>query len=609
MFHSLRVPRNLVGLLVAVLVLALLASGCGGGDGGEDDTLTAATEAPSTDDGGGDGGDDGAGQDDGDTGDSGDGGDDGGGQDDGGSEDAADEDGDSGDGEDQSAAAPEEAPEREPVYGGTLVYGLEAETTNGLNPIIAQAGASGQTVFRQIYETLTIPHEDGMARPFLLESITSNDDFTEWTLTMRPDIVFHDGRPADSTALVRHFEEVGAGTLTGIAYAEWEVQDIEMIDDLSIKLVLGRPIATLPNYLFGQVGYLASPAMYDLGQDSARNPIGSGPFILDQWVPHEITRLVRNPNYWRTDAEGRQLPYLDAIEFRPIPDSDVRFATLRAGDLDAMMDDAGVKLDDYEKDFATIHQGERYRGISYLMFNASRPPYDNVEVRRALAQCTDIQTYNTLMWDGQPPAAGPFSPGTPGHLDDPGFPVHDPDAGRATLERLGVTAVTTDTLSTEINLRGAELLASMWGDCGVDVSINMVDEAELITNAILGLFSSTVWRGHTGYDLTAERTWWHSKFGQGGLALNFGRIDDERIDQALDEAMDTADPEERRRLAEEVNRGFAEGVYNIWAYYSNRVVVAQDDVYGIDTVSKYTDDGYLPVFGGRVSLAETWIDR
>ena len=152
-------------------------------------------------------------------------------------------------------------------------------------------------------------------------------------------------------------------------------------------------------------------------------------------------------------------------------------------------------------------------------------------------------------------------------------------------------------------------MAAMWGDCGVDVSINLVDEAELITNAILGVFSATAWRAHSGYDLTIERTWWHSKFGRGRLALNFGRINDERIDQALDQAMETTDPEEHRRLAEEVNRAFAEGVYNIWFYHSNRIVAAQHDVYGIDTVSMYADGGYLPVFGGRVSLAETWIDR
>ena len=187
-------------------------------------------------------------------------------------------------------------------------------------------------------------------------------------------------------------------------------------------------------------------------------------------------------------------------------------------------------------------------------------------------------------------------------------PPTTPTAGRATLERLGITSVQSDTVATETFLRGSELVGAMWRDCGLDVTINTMDQAELVTNAILGVFTSTAWRGHSGYDLTTERTWWHSKFGRGLPALNFGRINDERIDRALDQALEATSPEEHKRLAEEVNRAFADGVYNIWFYHSNRLVAAQDDVYGIDTVSKYTDGGYLPVFGGRVSLAETWIN-
>ncbi len=600
-----RFPRFVRSWLWLLVALALAASACGGGDSDGGETVVAATETPSATD-------DGAGQDDDAAG--GDGASEGQGDagDDDASSDTGGDDTAPSDGESQPTTPPDDAPDEaigpEPVYGGTLVYGLEAETTNGLNPITAQAGASGHTVFRQIYETLTIPHADGTARPFLLESIVPNEDHTEWTLTMRPGIVFHDGLPADSAALKRHFEEVEAGTLTGIAYADWEPQDIVVLDELSIKLVLGRPVTTLPNFLMSHAGYLASPAMYDMGGDSARNPIGSGPFMLDEWIPNEVTRLVRNPDYWRTDTEGRALPYLDAIEFRVIPDTDARFAALRAGDLHASMDDAGINLGDYMEDFKVVREGEQFRSVGYLMFNASRPPFNNVEVRRALAQCTDVQTYNTLMWDGQPPATGPFSPGTPGYLEDSGFPAYDPDAGRATLEQLGITSVQSDTVATETFLRSSELVAAMWSECGIDVTINTVDQAELVTNAILGVFTSTAWRGHSGYDLTTERTWWHSKFGRGLPALNFGRINDERIDQALDQALEATSPEEHKRLAEEVNRAFADGVYNIWFYHSNRLVAAQDDVYGIDTVSKYTDGGYLPVFGGRVSLAETWIN-
>ena len=201
----------------------------------------------------------------------------------------------------------------------------------------------------------------------------------------------------------------------------------------------------------------------------------------------------------------------------------------------------GLRVDEYNEQFKTHWQAERYSEPTYLMFNVSRPPFDNVEFRRALAQCTDRQTFNNLRWDGQPPADGPFSPGTPGYLDDPGFPGYDPDAGRATIDSLGINSVEIGTTIDPANLLNTELIAGMWGECGLDVSITQVDQAELITDAVFGLFTAFLWRNHGGYDITAERVWWHSKFGS-GIALNFGRINDARIDAALEAARDNRRP-------------------------------------------------------------------
>lgn len=525
--------------------------------------------------------------------------------------------GDTADDQDEPAeatAAPEATATEVPVpatgskHGGTLVFGLEAETTNGLNPVTAQAAVSGHILFRALYDTLTIEGADGAAMPNMLESFSSNDDFTEWTLTLRPGITFHDGSPADSAALKRHLEEMAKGTLTGIALGDWNIETIEVVDDLSVKLVLRAPVATLPNHLTSHIGYFGAPAMYDLGEDAARNPIGAGPFMLEEWVPNEVTRMVRNPNYWRTDAEGRQLPYLDALEFRPIPDSDGRFAALRSGDLDASSDNTGIRIDEYNEGFNTFWQGDQYAEPTYLMFNVSRAPFNDVEFRRALAQCTDRQTYNQIRWDGGVPATGPFSPGTPGYLEDTGFPAYEPDSGSATIARLGVSEVRIGTTNDSFNLLNTELIAAMWGDCGLDVSISQVDQAELITSAVFGQFTAFLWRNHPSYDISSERIWWHSKFGQ-GIALNFGRINDERIDAALDEATRTNDPDRRRELAEGINRAFAEGVYNIWFYFSNWMVAAQRHVHGIDDLTLPEGRDHVRVLNGRVFLAEAWIDE
>ncbi|MYG93370.1 MAG: hypothetical protein F4138_00010 [Acidimicrobiia bacterium] len=496
-----------------------------------------------------------------------------------------------------------------PQYGGTLVVGLEAETTNGLNPVNAQAAVSGHIVFRALYDTLTIEGTDGEILPNLLESFSSNEDFSEWLFTLPPGIRFHDDTPADATALKRHFEENAKGILTGIVVDDWEVEDIQIVDDLTMKLVLKDSFASLPYLLSSHHGYFGAPSMHDLGQQgAARNPIGTGPFMLDEWIPNEVTRVVRNPNYWRTDAEGRSLPYLDAIEFRPISDSDGRFNGLRSGDLDAVSANTGLRVEEYNEQFKTLWQDEVYKETTFLLLNNSRPPFDNVEFRRALAQCLDVLTFNNVRWDGQAPASGPFSPGTPGYLTDSGYPTYDPAVGSATIARLGITEVEIGATRDLANLLNAELLAAMWGDCGLNVSITPVDQAELITNAVLGNFTAFIWRQHEAFNLGVERVWWHSKFGH-GLALNFGRINNPAIDAALDEAVTTDDLERLRELAEDINRAFADQVHHLWFFHSNWLFATDHNVHGVDNLTLRGGHEHEKVFSGRVFLTEAWIEQ
>ena len=586
--------------LAVVFAVALAASACGGGgdsdsgdgrDGVVAEATPAATEgAPDSEDGT-----------------------------------AASEDEPAGDeepaGADEGSAAPTAAPttpdEEAPppasdeIYGGTLEFALESETTGGWNPITTSAATSGHIVLRQLYDPLVIEGADGEPIPFLLESFSSNEDYDEWTFTLRPGITFHDGLPANSAALVRHFEELGNATLSRLAIEEAEIQSFEAIDDLTVKVTLGKTFVDFPLGFTSAGGFLGSPAMYDLGTDSARHPIGTGPFMLEEWVEHEVTRLVRNPNYWRTDAEGRQLPYLDAIEFRPFEDDEARYNTLRAGDVDASVDNGGRRIEEYNEDFKASWQDGQFSATTSVLMNTSKPPFDNLEIRRALAQCTDRQTLNTVLWDGQPPASGPFSPGTPGYLEDSGFPDYDPDAGRAVFERLGAPSFDITTTVTTLDLLQAELLVQMWGECGLDVGINQMLQTEAVTNAVYGNFSAFVAVNHSGYSLAMERFWWHSGYSPPPPvpAINFGRVADPRIDAALDEVITTDDEDRQRELAEEVNRAFAEGVYNIWLYHSRWLIAAHDYVNGIDNLT-LPDGGEHPrIFLGRVFLAETWIDE
>ena len=180
------------------------------------------------------------------------------------------------------------------------------------------------------------------------------------------------------------------------------------------------------------------------------------------------------------------------------------------------------------------------------MFNNSKPPFDNPEMRRALALCTDRDEYIAFRAPGHQLANGPFAEGSLGYIADPGFPQFDPEAGNALLDEIGrPDEIVYGTTNVPSNLLTAELFADQWStNCGLTVNIDQFDQSELITKAITGDFEVFLWRNHGQSNPGLEFIWWHSRHAE-GLALNFGRIKDPNLDAAA--RPDVAD--DRRRHA------------------------------------------------------------
>ena len=500
-------------------------------------------------------------------------------------------------------AAPE--PVAEPVYGGTLTFGLEAETGQGWNPATTQCAVACHTVMRAIFDPLTIEGPSGAAEPYLLESFAANDDFTVWTLRMRPGITFHDGTPADAAALATHFDHLKAGTLTGLIMRRWE--SWTPIDDLTVEVRTIGPVAGLPSLLTGQLGYLPAPSQY-ADPDGATNPVGTGPFVFTSWTPDRELVVDRNPDYWKTDAGGHRLPYLDRVVFRPIVDQDARILALQSGDLDTHHINSPLNAPDNRERYKVVEEGSFFQ-TTYMMLNAAAPPFDDIRARRAVAHCTDYETYNLLRVGGVVPIAnGPFGPNTPGYLADSGFPTYNPEAGRALWDQLDDPGVVElGTTNDPFNRTTTELISQMWNDCGIDTRISQVDQGTLITNAVLGFFQTFLWRNHNGASLEVERSWWHSEYAT-GLAINFGRAVDPALDGALDGAARTTDPDELRALAEEINRVFAAGVYNLWLNWSLWMLPHLDHVRNLAKLTLPGGGEILNLIEGRAFLTETWID-
>ena len=132
------------------------------------------------------------------------------------------------------------------------------------------------------------------------------------------------------------------------------------------------------------------------------------------------------------------------------------------------------------------------------------------------------------------------------------------------------------------------------------MSIDQIDQGAFIVATLLGDFQSRGWRLHSGIDLDAQYIWWHSSSAlpQGELALNFGRIKDPVIDEALDANRAETDPAKKQEYAETVNKRFAEQCYNLWTDWDIWGVAHKPSIHGVENFT--LPGGEQSIFGAGI---------
>ena len=315
-----------------------------------------------------------------------------------------------------------------PIRGGQLIFGTEAEE-KGFSTTQGTFDTTGILYARTVFDPLAIIDADGRVQPYLAQSITANPDYTVWTITMRPNLVFHNGTPCDGAAVAENFALQQASGLTGPAVTT--IADVSVPAPLVVTVTMKSPWVPFDYYLAGgiggQIAFIAEPNWLKSG--SQTNPIGTGPFLFEVWNPNDHFTATRNPHYWRPN-----LPYLDSITFRPIPDSEQLLNTLESGGVDMIHTSfsqvtKGLRANTsfgYTDD--SVHAaGEP--DMLCLLLNLAKPPFDNLKVRQATAMAVSSAQYSKDIQDGVcPPTNGPFVEGSP-YFAPTGYP--SPDLARA----------------------------------------------------------------------------------------------------------------------------------------------------------------------------------
>ena len=478
-----------------------------------------------------------------------------------------------------------------PTPGGTLTYALEGETADGWCLPEAQLAISGIQVARSIYDTLTAPNEDGDYVPFLAETITPNADYTQWTLTLRPNITFHDGTALDATVVKNNLDayrgKYPARSVLLFSFVFSNIADVTVVDPMTVSITTKTPWASLPGALFGsgRVGMVAQSQLDDPSTCDTKL-IGTGPFSLVKWTQNESLELKKNPKYWQKDADGTQLPYLDEIVYKPTPEGASRINGLLAGDLNAIQMSGGEQIDqlrdETEAGNISSYESDKFGEVSFGQLNTSTAPFNSKTARLAAIKSIDMEAYNkTVNLDVLQNANGPFAPGGIGYLEDSGYPTYDLAESKKLVAQykeetgtdLAFTLIATPDPATQA---AAAVVQQMGKAAGIDVTITALEQAALISTAISGKYQAMVFRNYPGGDPDANYVWWKG----GGNPVNFGRFDDVEINALLDEGRATPDKAKRQEIYGDINKRFASEGYSIWLQWTLWDIATATDVFG-----------------------------
>jgi peptide/nickel transport system substrate-binding protein len=505
-----------------------------------------------------------------------------------------------------------------PVMGGSITYAQEAEDAGGLCLPEAQLDISGINYARAIYDTLTMPNDKGDFVPYLAKSVDHNSDFTVWTIGLREGIKFHDGSALDATVVKNNLDAYRGAyparhpILFGLVFGPY-VKTVTVVDPLTVQVTVAQPWPAFPSYLWSssRLGMMAQ-AQLD-STDCAKDLIGTGPFKLREWVVNDHLTVDRNPNYWAKDKDGNQLPYLDSITFKPVPDGQQRLNGLASGQFDMIHDSSDIDIEQLralaKQGKITETESDKFAENAHLMLCTAPPtattcpgsPFWNEHARRAVALAIDRNTVNQVRAKGIPQiASGPFGPGTIGYLQDAGYPAYNLD--QAKQEVAAYKQETGQDLSFTYGgtpdpegVDTQNFIKSMLEAAGMKVSTYTVEQTQYINVAVQRNFQMYGWRNFPGSDPDSLFVWWNCNNAPPAACdnlVNFGGFNDPVINSDLQKGRVELDPAKRAAYYEDVNRQFSKELYNLWQNWVLWAVASSPKVHGV--FGPPLPDGSLP---------------
>jgi peptide/nickel transport system substrate-binding protein len=366
---------------------------------------------------------------------------------------------------------------------------------------------TGRTVFAGLCDKLVDISPELDIVPQLATEWHWTDGGKGLVMKLRPGVKFHDGEPFNAAAvkysLKRHLTLPGSTRRSEISV----VKDVEIVDDLTVKLVLSEPSAPLLAQLSDRAGMIVSPKAAEAeGDKFADHPVCAGPYKFVKRVAQDRIVLERFADYWNKDAI-----HFDKIIYLPIPDSTVRLANLMSGGLDIAENIAAADYDRLAGDSRVKLSQITGLGYETVRINtnngdlAKKPMGADPRVREAFELAIDRTALNQVVFNGHMMPGNQFMPpNNPYYAKEYPIPARDVEKAKKLLAAAGQPHPTVAMLvpnSPEV-LQAAQVLQSMVAEAGFDLQLQSVEANTATSLARDGKYETyiTYWSGRIDPD-------------------------------------------------------------------------------------------------------------
>jgi peptide/nickel transport system substrate-binding protein len=439
--------------------------------------------------------------------------------------------------------------------GGVLTIGIpiEPETLDPGDAIYVQE----QFILMNLFDSLLSMGPDGTLYPGLASSWEPNDDYSEFTFTLREDVTFHDGTPFKADAVKATFDHIASDAVleSGGKSLLVDHQYIEtvVVDDYNVTVRFAAPYPTFLRDAARQWLSISSPAALEqFGADYGRNPVGTGPFKLAKWDAQSQIVLERNADYnWAPEFAAHSGPALvDQVVFRILPEAATRFTAFETGEVLIVSEPPALDAIALAESGSANIQTFAQPGVpAILMINATKAPTDDVNVRKAMILAVNQdELAQTAFQELGLPAYSVISPTTWAFSEEADnmyrFNLEEAkrlleDAGWTDGDGDGVREKDGQTLTVDWPDNPAwseafnELLIGYLADAGFDVQYRSMDDGAAYEELLAGNYT-LVYMYWTRPDPSPLRYLFHSENANGGGAwTNFA---DAELDAALADA-------------------------------------------------------------------------